>query len=285
LPKRRHEVIVAREKSLGPDIVGTGDTGIQASHPSPSIGTDVKKHRAPLSEYRRASFRGMAALAASCLLLATSAYGDFYKYTDEDGVETFTNTPTSSAAVKVLREGKPKPAPKAARRDPAAASQAEALPPAGQGSGLPVQGIVTSNYGWRLDPIDGTIRHHNGVDIAVPTGTKVKVIAAGRVVESGPHGGYGNLVTVEHGDGTRSMYGHNSRLEVTAGDQVEAGQVIALSGSTGRSTGPHLHFELWRNGSNVTASYLKNGAGIPEVAGGIRTYLHKDGSIVFTNLN
>jgi murein DD-endopeptidase MepM/ murein hydrolase activator NlpD len=228
----------------------------------------------------------MVALTACGILLATSAYGDFYKYTDEDGVETFTNTPTSSAAVKVMREAKPKPAAKAvARRETAAASQTEQLPSAGQSPALPVQGIVTSNYGWRQDPIDGTIRHHNGVDIAVPTGTKVKAIAAGRVVESGPHGGYGNLVAVEHGDGTRSMYGHNSRLEVSAGDQVEAGQVIALSGSTGRSTGPHLHFELWRNGSNVTASYLKNGAGIPEVAGGIRTYLHKDGSIVFTNLN
>jgi murein DD-endopeptidase MepM/ murein hydrolase activator NlpD len=233
----------------------------------------------------------MVALTALCMLLATSAYGDFYKYTDEEGVETFTNTPTSNSAVKFLREVKPKPAAKAAvkrehtvKREPMAASQAETLPSTGQEALLPVQGIVTSNVGWRHDPIDGTIRHHNGVDIAVPTGTKVKAVAAGRVVESGLHGGYGNLVTIEHLDGTRSMYGHNSRLEVRAGDQVEAGQTVALSGSTGRSTGPHLHFELWRNGANATGAYLKNGAGIAEVAGGIRTYLHNDGSIVFTNL-
>ena len=247
----------------------------------------MKKQRAPFPEYCRAPLppRGILALTAFCILLATSAYGDFYKYLDEDGVETFTNTPTSRSAVRVLREGKPKPAAKAtAKREPAATSLAEVLPSADLGSVLPVQGIVTSNVGWRHDPIDGTIRHHNGVDIAVPSGTKVKAIAAGRVIQSGPHGGYGNLVTIEHADGMRSLYGHNSRLEVAAGDRVEAGQTIALSGSTGRSTGPHLHFELWKNGSNVTAAYLKNGAGIAEVAGGIRTYLHNDGSIVFTNL-
>ena len=225
-------------------------------------------------------------LAALCLLLATRAFGDFYKYIDEDGVETYTNTPTSSSAVKVMREAKPKPAAKAtAKREPAASPQAEAPPSQVQGSVLPVRGIITSNVGWRHDPIDGTIRHHNGVDIAVPAGTPVKAIAAGRVVQSGPHGGYGNLVSIEHGDGSLSMYGHNSELEVRVGDQVAAGQTIALSGSTGRSTGPHLHFELWKNGSNLTESYLRTGAGIAEVAGGIRTYLHADGSIVFTNLN
>ena len=225
-------------------------------------------------------------LTAFCTLLATSAHGDFYKYLDEDGVETFTNTPTNSGAVRVLREAKPKPALKSlARKERAASLRTEAAPFTGQDAVLPVNGIVTSNVGWRHDPIDGTIRHHNGVDIAVPTGTKVKAIAAGRIVESGPHGGYGNLVAIKHADGTLSMYGHNSRLEVRVGDQVEAGQTVALSGSTGRSTGPHLHFELWRNGDNVTEAYLKNGAGIAEVAGGIRTYLHNDGSIVFTNIN
>ena len=248
----------------------------------------MKKNRAPFSEYCRAALnqRGAAVLTASCILCATAAYGDFYRYLDEDGVETFTNTPTRSSAVKVMREGKPKTAAKvAAKKEPAAASRTELLPSTGQESVLPVQGTVTSNVGWRHDPIDGTIRHHNGVDISVPSGTPVKAIAAGRIVESGFHGGYGNLVKVAHDDGTLSMYGHNSRLEVTAGEWVQAGQTLALSGSTGRSTGPHLHFELWKNGSNVTEAYLKNGAGFAEVAGGIRSYLHADGSIVFTNLN
>ena len=91
----------------------------------------MKKQRAPFPEYRRAalSLRGILAPTAFCILLATSAYGDFYKYVAEDGVETFTNTPTSSSAVKIMREGRPKPVAKAtARREPAAVSQAELLP-------------------------------------------------------------------------------------------------------------------------------------------------------------
>jgi murein DD-endopeptidase MepM/ murein hydrolase activator NlpD len=224
---------------------------------------------------------------ALCLLLAAPARADFYRYVGADGVETFTNTPTSSGAVKVLREATPRtPAkrePKPAVSTKATVSPSPELQFSGHGSLLPVMGPVTSNVGWRHDPIDGGIRHHDGVDIAVPSGTRVKAIAAGRVVQSAAHGGYGNLVVLDHGDGSLSMYGHNSRLEVRVGEQVEAGQTIALSGSTGRSTGPHLHFEFWRNGANVTEAYLRNGAGIPDVSGGIRTYLHSDGSIVFTN--
>jgi len=253
------------------------------SHPAASKNSTLLKRGKP---------RCLLAQAALCLVLTATAYADFYKYTDADGVETFTNTPTNSGAVRVLREAKPKAAAKSVAKSAptreagsAAPAKVEELQSTGKDALLPVQGVVTSKYGWRHDPIDGSIRHHNGVDIAVPTGTRVKVIAAGRVVESGLHGGYGNLVAVEHDDGTISMYGHNSRLEVSVGDRVEAGQTVALSGSTGRSTGPHLHFELWKNGNNVTAAYLKDGAGFADVAGGIRTYLHSDGSLVFTNLN
>jgi len=214
-----------------------------------------------------------------CALSASLAQADFFRYTGEDGVETFTNTPTSVGAVRILREGKTK---KTAKIEPAEALKSEPTFPEKEPR-MPVQGIVTSNVGLRHDPIDGTLRHHNGVDISVPVGTSVKAIAAGRVVESGWHGGYGNRVTIDHGNGMTSMYGHNSQLSVSVGDQVAAGQIVALSGSTGRSTGPHLHFELWKSGSNVTQAYLKNGADIPEVAGGIRSYLHSDGSLVFTN--
>ncbi|MBU5613065.1 M23 family metallopeptidase [Geomonas azotofigens] len=219
--------------------------------------------------------------ALFCALLVTPARADFFRYTDENGVEVFTNTPTNGGAVRVLREAKKaKPGPKAQHP-----SSSEVPDLSGMDAKLPVQGVITSGYGIRHDPIDGGMRHHNGVDIAVPTGTRVKAIAAGRVVESAAHGGYGNLVTIQHPDGMVSMYGHNSQLEVKVGDQVEAGQTVALSGSTGRSTGPHVHFELWKNGVNVTRNYLDNGAGIPEVTGSIRSYLHKDGSLVFTNIN
>ena len=223
--------------------------------------------------------------ASLCALLATQSQADFYRFTADDGVETYTNTPASVGGVKVLREGKPG---KEVRSEAKAAPKTELprkseLPFSAQEPLLPVTGTVTSKVGWRHDPIDGGIRHHNGVDIAVPIGTRVKAIAAGRVVESAWRGGYGNLVTIDHGDGMISLYGHNSRLEVMVGDQVEAGQCVALSGATGRSTGPHLHFELWNRGNNVTEAYLSTGAGIPEVTGGIRSYLHSDGSIVFTN--
>ncbi|GFO62037.1 peptidase M23 [Geomonas silvestris] len=235
-----------------------------------------------------------ALLAACCFLLPAAACADFYKYTDDDGVETYTNTPTSSGGVRVMRETKPAPASKASlKRKFHVQAPAQAQPeqvtehslPTLQESTLPVQGVLTSKVGWRHDPIDGTLRHHNGIDIAVPPGTQVKAIAAGKVIESASHGGYGNLVRVQHDDGSISSYGHNSRLDVAVGERVTAGQTLALSGSTGRSTGPHVHFELWKNGANVTESYLNSGAGFTEVAGSIRTYLHSNGSIVFTNLN
>ncbi|MCM0082314.1 M23 family metallopeptidase [Geomonas sp. Red32] len=219
-------------------------------------------------------------LPGSLSLASIPARADFYRYVGEDGVETFTNTPSTPGAVRVLREAK-------VRTRPVKEHATEALePPApGEPPRLPVNGTVTSKVGWRHDPIDGGIRHHNGVDIAVPSGTRVKAIMGGKVRESGFHGGYGNLVVIEHPGGMTSLYGHNSKLEVKAGDTVQAGDVIAYSGSTGRSTGPHLHFELWKSGNNVTQAYLENGVGIPEVSGGIRSYLHADGSIVFTNLH
>ena len=248
-------------------------------NPGASRGHSVRKRPARIIEDRVCPLGTLVLQAAFCLLLAAQAYGDFYRYRGDDGVEIFTNTPTSGGAVRILREGRPKTQ---ASREPKGALKAQP-PSSAPGPLLPVNGTVTSNVGWRHDPINGGIRHHNGVDIAVPIGTSVKAISAGKVVESAWHGGYGNLVAIDHGGGMLSMYGHNSRLDVRVGDQVEAGQTVALSGSTGRSSGPHLHFELWNNGSNVTEAYLRNGAGIPEVTGGIRSYLHSDGSIVFTN--
>ncbi|UFS69275.1 M23 family metallopeptidase [Geomonas sp. RF6] len=206
------------------------------------------------------------------ILSVTEAGADFYRYQGNDGVETFTNTPTRSAE-RVLKE---KPAPRSRE-----GRQGDAT---GGGSRiLPVHGNITSNVGWRHDPIDGGLKHHNGVDIAVPSGTPVKAITDGTVTFSGVRGGYGNLVVVEHDGGLATLYGHNSQLMVKAGDRVGAGETLALSGASGRCTGPHLHFELWKNGVNTTREYLAGTTGLPEAAGSIRSYLHADGSIVFTN--
>ena len=117
--------------------------------------------------------------------------------------------------------------------------------------GHPVKGKVSSQYGLRHDPIDGKVRHHNGIDIAVPEGSSVTSAESGKVVFSGYSSGYGNCIIMEHENGLTSLYAHNSLNLVKAGDIVDKGKTIALSGSTGRSTGPHLHFEVRKDGAPV----------------------------------
>ena len=114
-------------------------------------------------------------------------------------------------------------------------------------SGLiwPVSGPVTSGFGWRWG------RMHEGIDIGVPTGTPVVAAAAGQVIHAGWLGGYGNLVVIDHGGGLATAYGHNSSIVVGYGSSVAQGQVVAYAGSTGNSTGPHVHFEVRVNGSPV----------------------------------
>ncbi len=114
----------------------------------------------------------------------------------------------------------------------------------------PIQyGRKTSGFGTRKNPFDGKrMEFHKGIDLGCPSGTKVHAARRGDVVFSGYEEGYGNLVVVEHEFGYRSYYGHLSRKVVKMGDSVKPGQVIAFSGNTGRSTGPHLHFEIRKNG-------------------------------------
>jgi murein DD-endopeptidase MepM/ murein hydrolase activator NlpD len=111
---------------------------------------------------------------------------------------------------------------------------------------LPVDGgRITSGIGWRLDPFgSGRMTYHRGYDIAVPEGTPVYPVKNGTVYFSGSYKGYGNLVAVNHGNGILTLYGHNATVKVKAGDRVDSKTVIALSGNTGKSTGPHVHFEI-----------------------------------------
>lgn len=114
------------------------------------------------------------------------------------------------------------------------------------------QSIVTSEFGNRRDPITGQRRGHTGMDLAVPTGTPIRAALPGTVtVSTYNQGGYGYYVMIDHGGGLVTLYGHCSRLLAQAGKAVQAGDVIALSGSTGRSTGPHLHFEVRVNGQRT----------------------------------
>lgn len=119
-------------------------------------------------------------------------------------------------------------------------------------------GCLTSRFGMRRDPFGG--RHydfHGGIDLSCPLKTAIRSSRRGRVVYTGFSGGYGNLVIVEHERGYRTYYGHLSRILAATGDQVDTGQIIALSGNTGHTTGPHLHFEIRRNERQVNpASFL-----------------------------
>ncbi|WP_188657037.1 M23 family metallopeptidase [Sphingomonas metalli] len=121
----------------------------------------------------------------------------------------------------------------------------------------------TSNFGIRSDPFRGTAAMHAGVDIPGPVGTPIYATADGIVANSSWRGGYGNLVEINHGKGIATRYGHLSKLLVAEGARVHRGQLIALMGSTGRSTGPHLHYEVRIDGHAVnplpfltTADYL-----------------------------
>lgn len=125
-------------------------------------------------------------------------------------------------------------------------------------SGWPIDsGYITSGYGSRTDPFTGLRTTHPGIDFAAAEGSQVHAVASGIVTEAATANGYGELIEINHGNGYRTRYGHNSKLLVKIGDRVIRGQPIALIGSTGRSTGPHVHFELVMNGNTVNpAQYL-----------------------------
>jgi murein DD-endopeptidase MepM/ murein hydrolase activator NlpD len=116
---------------------------------------------------------------------------------------------------------------------------------------MPIQGRLSSPYGYRIHPVYGVRKLHTGVDLSASSGTPIHAAGDGAVVFSGRWGGYGNCVILDHGGGTATLYGHCSRLAVSAGQSVTQGQTIAYVGSTGLSTGPHLHFEVRRDGHPV----------------------------------
>ena len=116
----------------------------------------------------------------------------------------------------------------------------------------PTRGWVTSSFGFRKSPFTGLREKHEGWDIAARNGAPVRATADGVVVVEGREYGYGNLVEVDHGYGIVTRYGHNSKHLVKVGDRVKRGQVVSLVGNTGRSTGPHLHYEILLNGVPVS---------------------------------
>jgi murein DD-endopeptidase MepM/ murein hydrolase activator NlpD len=122
----------------------------------------------------------------------------------------------------------------------------------------PLLGTITSQYGWRKNPITGQYANHNGLDIAANTGTDIVAAYGGTVSKVGYSSSYGNYVIIDHGGDVQTLYAHCSKIKVEVGQSVKKGEIVALVGSTGRSTGPHLHFEVTENGVRVNP--LSHGA-------------------------
>lgn len=226
--------------------------------------------------------------------LPAPGQADIYRLEGDDEVVSFTDAPQDRRYLLVLKESRPRSAKPVNGRNLSLLKKEQTvasipLKRTSSTSGtLPIQGIITSPTGMRHDPFNGRLSHHNGLDIAAPTGTPVKPVAPGTVIFSGWKNGYGNTVILEHGDGMVTVYAHHSINNVAEGTMVDTGSIIAHSGSTGRSTGPHLHFEAWRGGANITEEFMPQGATgqrsqtSPEAP--IRRYLQADGTILFTNL-
>jgi murein DD-endopeptidase MepM/ murein hydrolase activator NlpD len=254
-------------------------------------------------------FFSVLCLAWILALPVNNCHADIYRFVTVDGVETFTDAPMNKDAKVVIKEHA-----KTHKRQNHAKAQkihnisldeivektvnASILPP-GQSPPdsfepklPPVGGVITSAVGMRIDPIDGKLRHHNGIDIAIPEGTPVTPVAPGVVVFSGQRPGYGNTVLIEHPNGMISLYGHNSRLEAIQGQEVDRDSVVALSGNTGRSTGPHLHIEVWQAGTNVTPAFMPGSTmqisrtrlSAARARVSFRKEILDDGSVLFTNI-
>jgi murein DD-endopeptidase MepM/ murein hydrolase activator NlpD len=124
--------------------------------------------------------------------------------------------------------------------------------------GWPVKGRITSGYGLREHPILGKLMFHSGLDISTASGTPVRATAEGVVSFSGWEGRGGNTVVIEDGNGFRTAFAHNSRNNVKVGQRIRRGDIIAYSGETGAATGPHVHYEVWKDGKSVNpVDYLK----------------------------
>jgi murein DD-endopeptidase MepM/ murein hydrolase activator NlpD len=225
---------------------------------------------------------------------AGSSRADIYRFDGEGDTISFSDSPNDKRFQLIIKEQQSAKAKKESASHRKAlrdlrTDEAQLAPAAPAGDRhLPVQGRITSSIGLRNDPFDGRLKHHNGLDIAAPSGTPVKPVAPGTVIFSGWRGGYGNTVIVDHHDGMFTVYAHHATNQVAEGTDVTRDTILALSGSTGRSTGPHLHFEAWRNGTNITKEFIPGHVAdrenVAAAAPPIRRYLQPDGSIIFTNL-
>lgn len=121
---------------------------------------------------------------------------------------------------------------------------------------LDTDGVITSNYGYRLDPINGEYKMHEGLDIAAQKGSGILCTCDGKVYKTGYEDGYGNFIILEHSNGLKTLYAHCDTVVAKVGDLVQQGEIIATVGSTGRSTGNHLHFEIRKEDLKVNPLWI-----------------------------
>ena len=184
-------------------------------------------------------------------LFGGSASSDIYRGMLREQIASAMSSQMKSPLETQIKKAFEKSSEKSSSVAPAPASTAAPLTEnshndgsSNDGPGLPVPGIISSPQGWRRDPFNGQTRYHAGTDIAAPAGTPIRAVAEGRVIESGPNGGYGNTVVIQAEDGRKMLYAHNNQNFVRVGDWVSRGDTIAEVGATGRATGPHVHFEV-----------------------------------------
>ena len=158
----------------------------------------------------------------------------------------------SEQVAKLIQQSKYKPPPSPPSNSSDSSGSYNTTPSSSGGMIWPISGPITSPFGWRTHPIFGSQRFHSGLDIGGDYGMEIHAAKAGVVSHAGWIGGYGNTVMIDHGGGIVTLYGHNQSLNVSVGQQVSQGQVIAFCGSTGNSTGPHCHFEVRLNGEPVS---------------------------------
>lgn len=221
--------------------------GNPASIASLPVGVVDRASYLDLLDAQRVQVEALTALAeAQALLRARAAALAAALGEREDSSRRYQAAPTDQQPVdkRIPDRG--------AVRDKRAASSRQAPRPAPTAPLLmPVDGRKSSDYGNRLNPYSNTWRFHAGVDIAAPGGTPIRAAADGTVTRAGWNGGYGNYTCLAHGDGLSTCYAHQSQILVEAGQEVRRGQVIGRVGTTGNSTGNHLHFEVRRDGSPV----------------------------------
>jgi murein DD-endopeptidase MepM/ murein hydrolase activator NlpD len=227
------ELFGPAEAVLAPD--GAAPSGDAAAEDP--FRAQQRRLEAERKDARRARVQALAQLAAWSVRLEAQKQSVTAAAQARDAAESALERELGAGAVHARRDGV------TATLEKVQADQPDPIVVGGIGQALP-GAALSSPFGVRNDPLCAGAGFHAGLDIAAPAGTPIHAAAAGVVVIAGGCDGYGNCVVIDHGAALATLYGHQSVVHVRAGDQVEAGQVIGLVGSTGRSTGPHLHFEV-----------------------------------------